>query len=85
MLQLKELYMGSNTTIEHLIYVSWPTSNSKALTYWSDKDDSFITGQNLARVYIKLNKFFIPCLENTIKKIVNKEFTSWHIQWVTKY
>ncbi|MFY7665081.1 alpha/beta hydrolase [Flavobacterium sp.] len=58
MLKLKELYLDGNDFIEHLIYVSWPTSNSKVLTYWSDKDDSFITGQNLARIYVKLNKFF---------------------------
>lgn len=57
-LKLKELYMGSNSNIEHLIYLSWPTSNSYALTYWSDKEDSVVTGQTLARIYIKLNKFF---------------------------
>ena len=57
-LELKKLYMGANSNIEHLIYLSWPTSNSYALTYWSDKEDSIITGQNLARLYVKLNKFF---------------------------
>lgn len=57
-LQLKKLYLGKNSNVEHLIYLSWPTSNSMALTYWSDKEDSIITGQSLARIYIKLNKFF---------------------------
>ena len=57
-LKLKELYMGDNSNIKNLIYVSWPTSNSKILTYWSDKEDSIVTGQTLARIYVKLNKFF---------------------------
>lgn len=57
-LKLNELYLGKNSNIEHLIYLSWPTSNSYALTYWSDKEDSIVTGQTLARIYVKLNKFF---------------------------
>jgi esterase/lipase superfamily enzyme len=57
-LSLKNLYMGANSNVEHMIYVSWPTSNSYALTYWSDKEDSIVTGQTLARIYVKLNKFF---------------------------
>jgi esterase/lipase superfamily enzyme len=57
-IRLKELYLDSTSTIEHLIYLSWPTSNSYALTYWSDKEDSITTGQALARIYVKMNKFF---------------------------
>lgn len=57
-LKLKELYLGDNSNVKHLIYLSWPTSNSKILTYWSDKEDSIITGQALSRIYLKLNKFF---------------------------
>lgn len=55
---LKELYVDNpESCIQHLIYISWPTSNNEVLTYWSDKSDSITTGQNLARIYIKLNKF----------------------------
>lgn len=57
-LKLKELYIDSDSPIENLIYLSWPTSNSYALTYWSDKEDSIVTGQTLARIYVKMNKFF---------------------------
>lgn len=57
-IKLKELYLGDNSNVSNLIYLSWPTSNSKILTYWSDKEDSIVTGQNLARIYVKLNKFF---------------------------
>jgi esterase/lipase superfamily enzyme len=57
-LKLKELYIDSESSIEHLIYLSWPTSNSYALTYWSDKEDSIVTGQTLARIYVKMNNFF---------------------------
>jgi len=58
-LRLKKLYIDpAESPIEHLIYLSWPTSNNMALTYWSDKEDSIVTGQNLARIYVKLNKFF---------------------------
>jgi esterase/lipase superfamily enzyme len=58
-LTLKRLYVDpEESPIEHIIYLSWPTSTHKCFTYWSDKEDSFITGQSLARLYIKLNKFF---------------------------
>ncbi|MFP9099677.1 alpha/beta hydrolase [Flavobacterium sp. RHBU_24] len=58
-LLLKKLYIDNpDCPTQHLIYLSWPTSDNMALTYWSDKEDSIVTGQALARIYVKLNNFF---------------------------
>lgn len=56
--KLKRIYIDGSKNVQHIIYLSWPTSNNRVLTYWSDKEDSITTGQTLARIYIKLNKFF---------------------------
>lgn len=72
---LKELYVDNpESCIQHLIYISWPTSNNEVLTYWSDKSDSITTGQNLARIYIKLNQFLY-----TMFKKYNNENCQQHI------
>jgi esterase/lipase superfamily enzyme len=57
-IKLNDLYVGGKSSVKHLIYLSWPTSNSKILTYWGDKEDAIVTGQALTRIYLKMNKFF---------------------------
>lgn len=57
-LKIKELYIDNpETPIEHLIYISWPSSNHPVLTYWSDQKDAKTTGHAVSRVYERLSEF----------------------------
>lgn len=61
--KLKKLYMQNNSPIKHLVYLSWPTRDSKLLTYWNDQEDSRSTGFMLSRVFIKLHGLFSELFE----------------------
>lgn len=63
MYKLKKLYMQGDSPIKHLVYLSWPTRDSKLLTYWNDQEDSRSTGFMLSRVFIKLHGLFSELFE----------------------
>lgn len=62
--QLHQLYIApENSSVKHLIYVSWPSVKSKVLTYWNDQQDALQTGAVLGRIFSKLHGFFTEIFE----------------------
>jgi len=56
---LHRLYVeNENSSIRHIIYLSWPSRNSKLFTYAGDQEDARDTGAILARVFRKTQNFF---------------------------
>lgn len=52
--QLHKLYIDNEESpVRHLVYLSWPSRDSKLFTYSGDQEDSRDTGAILARVFRK--------------------------------
>jgi len=60
---LHKHFVGKNSPIKHLVYLSWPTRNHKVFTYWNDQEDARETGLMLNRLYMKLHGFFKDLFE----------------------
>lgn len=61
--KLNKLYVGEESPIKHLVYLSWPTRDHKVLTYWNDQEDARETGLMLNRLYMKMYGFFKDIFE----------------------
>ncbi len=62
--QLHTLYIDNKESpIRHLVYLSWPSRDSKLFTYSGDQEDSRDTGAILARVFRKTQIFFYEAFD----------------------
>lgn len=61
--QLKQLYLNEASTVKHLVYLSWPSSNHIYGTYWKDQTNARETGMLTSRVFMKLKIFFEDIFE----------------------
>lgn len=62
--ELERLYLGKESKINHLVYISWP-SRGKLFKYKDDQLDARETGRVLARLFEKLRRFLIDTFEDT--------------------
>lgn len=60
--KLEKLYMGKDSNIKHMVYISWPSRGS-LFSYKSDQPDARETGRVLARLFEKLRRFFIDTFD----------------------
>lgn len=62
--ELHKLYIeDANSPIRHLVYLSWPSRDSKLFTYSGDQEDARDTGAILARVFRKTQNFFYEAFD----------------------
>jgi esterase/lipase superfamily enzyme len=62
--KLHDLYIDNDESpVRHLVYLSWPSRNSKLFTYSGDQEDSRDTGAILARVFRKTQNFFYEAFD----------------------
>lgn len=52
---------NTSSPVEHLVYVSWPSSGNKSL-YYDDQDDAWQTGEIIARLFKRLKDFVYKAL-----------------------
>ncbi len=68
--KLYELYVKNDQSpIRHIVYLSWPSRNSKLFTYGGDQDDARDTGAILARIFRKTQNFYQELFD-----LANKEY-----------
>lgn len=64
---IKDLYRlyvkDENSSINHIVYLSWPSRSSKLFTYAGDQEDARDTGAILARVFRKTQNFFYEAFD----------------------
>ena len=62
--QLKKAYLDrTNCTIEHLVYVSWP-SLGRMWKYTDDQPDAIDTGAILGRAFRKVHQFYVDMFDS---------------------
>ncbi len=61
--RLQKLYLSADTGIEQMVYLAWPSSGHKVLTYWNDQEDAIETGRMLGALFSKLCNFFLNLFE----------------------
>jgi len=62
--ELHDHYIApSNSGIDHLVYVAWPSIGHKVGTYWNDQNDAEETGRVLGGLFSKLHGFFLELFE----------------------
>lgn len=66
---LHKLYVeDENSSIRHIVYLSWPSRSSKLFTYSGDQEDARDTGAILARVFRKTQNFFYEAFDMAQKE-----------------